>query len=32
MIQYSQINKCNTPHEQNEGQKPHDHIKSNTNL
>ena len=26
MIQYSQINKPNTPHKQNERQKSHDHI------
>ena len=26
MVQYSQINKCNTSHKQNEGQKSHDHI------
>ena len=26
MVQYSQINKCNTSHKQNEIQKRHDHI------
>ena len=26
MVQYSHINKHNTPHKQNEGQKSHDHI------
>ena len=26
MVHYSNINKYNTPHKQNEGQKSHDHI------
>ena len=26
MVQYSQINKCNTSHKQKERQKSHDHI------
>ena len=26
MVQYLQINKHNTPHKQNKGQKPHDNI------